>query len=153
MPFSSSTAQASVFLFLATDCPICNRYAPEIKRLHDRFTARGVRFWRVYPDPDTTAGEIGKHTRDFDYRFPALRDPQHALVKYAGATVTPEAAIFDGGGRLIYRGRIDDRFPELGVERSAPTRRDLEAALVAALDGTLSTNRLTTAVGCYIAER
>src|SRR5512134_2888472 len=28
---------ATVLLFTRTDCPISNRYAPEVRRLHDRF--------------------------------------------------------------------------------------------------------------------
>src|SRR5258708_33881879 len=60
----------------------------------------------------------------------ALRDPKHSLVKYAGATITPEAAVL-AGGRLVYRGRIDDRYVELGVERPTPTRHDLADALAA----------------------
>jgi thiol-disulfide isomerase/thioredoxin len=151
-PFQAEDARALVFLFLATDCPISNRYAPEIKRLQARFAARGVAFRLVYPNPDTTAEEVKAHLKDYGYSLGALRDPQHALVKFAGATVTPEAAVFAPDGRLLYRGRIDDRFPALGTERAAPTQRDLEQALMAVLKGQPVAQRLTRAVGCYIAE-
>ena len=31
----------TVLIFISTDCPISNRYAPEIKRLHDEFAPKG----------------------------------------------------------------------------------------------------------------
>jgi hypothetical protein len=40
-----------VLVFVRTDCPISNRYAPELRRLQDRFAPRGMAFWLVYPDP------------------------------------------------------------------------------------------------------
>ena len=81
----------------------------------------------------------------------ALRDPTHALVKFVGATVTPEAAVY-AGGRVVYRGRIDDRYVDLGVERPAPTRHDLADALTASLAGKPAPHATTQAVGCFIAD-
>jgi hypothetical protein len=81
----------------------------------------------------------------------ALRDPDHALVKAAGATITPEAAVF-AGGRFVYRGRIDDRYVDLGVERPAATKRDLAEALAAVIAGRPVTPPTTQAVGCFIAD-
>ncbi|MBV8808725.1 MAG: redoxin domain-containing protein, partial [Acidobacteriaceae bacterium] len=49
-PFSTH-ARARVFLFVRTDCPITNRYAPELQRLAQEFKGDGVDFWMVYPDP------------------------------------------------------------------------------------------------------
>ena len=49
-PLRSDTV--SVFVFTRTDCPISNRYAPEIRRIYERFEPQGVAFWLVYVDPD-----------------------------------------------------------------------------------------------------
>ena len=48
-------AAITVLVFTRTDCPIANRYAPELRRLSERYAGRGVRFWLVYPDARTTA--------------------------------------------------------------------------------------------------
>ena len=37
----------TVFVFTSTDCPIANRYAPELRRIHDRFAPRGALLARV----------------------------------------------------------------------------------------------------------
>ncbi len=90
--------------------------------------------------------------QEYKYVCRAVRDPKHTLVKLAGATVTPEAAVFTPAGEMIYRGRIDDTVPQYGKARSAPTTRDLENALTAALAGRPVPNPRTTAVGCFIAD-
>lgn len=148
----SGDAKATVFLFVRSDCPISNRYAPEVGRLHERFSRRDVEFWLVYPDPDETTEAIRRHMEEYGYRFGALRDPGHELVRRTGAKVTPEAVVFDGSGALVYRGRIDDRYVAFGKARAAATSHDLEDALQAVLDGGTVRNPTTKAVGCFIAD-
>jgi hypothetical protein len=145
--------KAIVFLFTSTDCPISNRYAPEVRRIAATFSARGVVFRLVYPNPAEQAPAIRQHMAAFAYAgaAEAFRDPEHALVKAAGATVTPEAAVFTGG-RFVYRGRIDDRYVDLGLERPAATKRDLADALAAVVAGKPVTPATTQAVGCFIAD-
>jgi len=145
----------TVLLFTRTDCPISNRYAPELRRLGQRFGARGVAFRLVYVDPLETPAAIRQHLRAFGLGGEALRDPQHALVRLTGATVTPEAAVFvadPSGPRLVYRGRIDDRAADFGRTRAEPHTRDLADVLDALTAGHAVTPRTTTAVGCFIPE-
>ncbi len=124
------------------------RSAPD----HAEFTPKRAAFRLVYPDRDTSAAAIQKHLKDYGYSIDALRDPDHSLVKLAGAKVTPEAVVFDRHRRIVYQGRIDDRYVDLGKERSGPTRRDLQEALSAVLAGKPVTVPRTRAIGCYIAE-
>ncbi len=150
-PLEESEPAATVFLFLRTDCPISNRYAPEIRRLHDRFAPSGVAFWMVYPDPGEPIQAIRQHLADFDYPGRAARDPEHALVEKTQATVTPEAAVF-ADGKLVYLGRIDNRFVDFGKTRAAATKHDLADALVAILDGRPVPEPRTPAIGCFISD-
>ena len=144
--------KAIVFVFTSIDCPVSNRYAPEIRRISDTFAATGVRFWMVYPNPAESAKAIRTHVTDFAYPGGVLRDPQQDLVKLAKATVTPEAAVFDRDERLLYHGRIDDRFVSLGLERPAPTTHDLEDAISAILGGRRVSPASAQAVGCFLAD-
>ena len=145
--------KAIVFLFTSTDCPISNRYAPEVRRLASAFVPQGVLFRLVYPDPHEGTTEIRAHMAAFAYAgaTDALRDPKHALVAAVGATITPEAVVW-ARGRVQYRGRIDDRYVDLGVERPAATTHDLADALTAVVAGRPVPNPETQAVGCYIAD-
>ena len=143
---------ATVLIFVRADCPVSNRYAPELGRLHERFAHRGVAFFLVFPDPDVTPAAIERHREDYAIPFPALRDPHHALVDATGASVTPEAAVFDRRGRLAYRGRIDDRWVSLGRQRPQPTRRDVAEVLDTLSAGKTLALRTTSAVGCFISD-
>jgi len=152
-PLKVSPARALVLIFTRTDCPISNRYAPELKKLHEKFVASGVKFQLVYPGPDESVESIRRHIRDYEYWPDVLRDPRHELVKLTGVRVTPEVAVFVPDGsvfRMVYRGRIDDRYVAFGKMRPAPATRDLEQVLEAISKGRSVTKRTTTAIGCFI---
>jgi hypothetical protein len=152
-PFRAAEDSAAiVFLFASVDCPVSNRYAPEVQRLHATFAPRNVAFWLVYPNPGDTPDAVREHLKAFNYPVHALLDPRHELVKLAQVSITPEAAVFDRGRTLVYHGRIDDKFVSLGVERPSATRHDLFDALSAVLDGKAPADRSAPAVGCFIAD-
>lgn len=152
-PFQrSKNTKATVLIFVSVECPVSNRYAPEIRRLYSAYVSNGIRFWLVYPNPSDSRAAIGTHLREFGYPPIALKDLSRTLINLAKPTVTPEAAVFDSKGELVYRGRIDDRFVELGRERPAPTRHDLEDALTAVLAGRRVSPATTQAFGCFIAD-
>jgi len=148
----ASGVRATVFVFITTDCPIANRYAPEIQRLTAIFTPQGVRFWLVYANPHEPVASIRNHLRQFQYAIPALRDPEHSLIRFTKVTVSPEAAVVDQGGALVYHGRIDDRWVNLGRDRPSPTHSDLAEALSATLEGKPVAQTATSAVGCILAD-
>jgi hypothetical protein len=148
----TSLLAMTVLLFVSADCPISNRYAPELKRLHEEFAPRGIRFRLVYPNPLDDEAAILRHRRDFGLPWIGERDREHVLVNMTGATITPEAAVFDAGGHLVYLGRIDNRFVELGRERQAATEHDLRNALQSLLAGRPISPSRTQAVGCFDAD-
>ena len=151
-PLRNSDARAVVLIFTRTDCPISNRYAPEIRRLHDLFSPKAVTFWLVYPDAKEPVDVIRRHVEEFGYRCDVARDRQHALVRTAKAKVTPEAAVFVPGKGLVYHGRIDDRFVDFGKMRPAPTTHDLERVLELVLENKPAPVGVTRAVGCFISD-
>lgn len=149
LQLTAAATVPTVFVFTTTDCPISNRYAPEIQRLAKKFGA--VRFVMVYPVANDTPELIDAHRTKFAYTIDFIRDEQHELVKKTGVTVTPEVAVIKEG-RMLYRGRIDDRYIEFGKDRPQPTIRDLERSLEALLAGKPVPVAETRAVGCILAE-
>ena len=150
-PFDSH-ATVTVVLFVRTDCPITNRYAPELQRLAQEFKSHSVSFWLVYPDAGETPAHIEAHIHDYGFPGTPLRDPHHVLVEAAHATVAPEAAVFNGSGKLIYHGRIDDRYVDIGKTRPVAQEHDLEDAIKAVLAGKPVVHSETRAVGCSLAD-
>ncbi len=153
-PFSMA-ARAWVFVFTRTDCPVAARYAPELQRLEQRAVSAHAAFHLVFVDPAETAVTVRAYLHEYGYVDRALRDPSHRLVQLAGATATPEAAVFvpsSSGPVLVYAGRIDDRYVDIGRMRPAATRHDLDEVLTAVAQGRRLEFRSTPAVGCLIAD-
>jgi thiol-disulfide isomerase/thioredoxin len=150
-PFSHEE-KATVFIFVATECPVSNKYAPEVSRLYSKFKDSHIALFLVYPNIDDIPEMIQSHTKDYGYTMPALYDPQHKLVAPCKVRVTPEAAVFSKDGTLVYHGRIDDRFPSLGVARPQSSVHDLEGILQALSDDKNVVPTETKAIGCYIPQ-
>jgi hypothetical protein len=133
----TSGAQAVVLLFLATDCPISNRYVPEIQRMEKEFTGKPVAFWLVYPNATETTEGVIRYEAAFNLRGATLIRPGQWFMADTKATITPEAAVMVPVGRsmqTLYAGRIDDRYVDIGRERPKATHHDLEDAVKAILD-------------------
>ena len=142
--------RATVLIFIAHDCPISNSYAPEIGRLASKYEARGVSFDLVYAEPGLTAAQAAAHERTYAYRLPAFTSSWRTLVRMTGVTATPEAVALAPDGTVLYRGRIDDQYADLGVRRYRSTSADLAAALNDILAGKPVRTARTRAVGCYV---
>lgn len=152
-PFARDGGQrATVLLFITNDCPISNAFAPEVKRICDAYTPQRVNIYLVYADPALTAADARKHYKDYGYTCGALLDPQHVLARKAGATVTPEAAVFLPDGREVYRGRINDLYVDYGKARFAATTNDLRDVLELIAHDRPVEGRTTVAVGCHIPD-
>jgi len=150
-PFRAAQGKVVVLIFVRTDCPVSNRYAPTIQQLsaHD---ADKAAFFLVYPSKKESSETIRKHDRDFGYTLAALHDPQHILVKQSQAQITPEAAVFDVNRRLVYHGRIDNLYEDFGHARKTATTHELADAIAAAITGKTINGNATPAVGCYISD-
>ena len=150
-PFAVARGKAVVLIFVRTDCPISNRYAPVIQQISAQHTEK-AEFFLIYPDKKESAEVIRKHDQEFGYRIASLRDPQHVLVNRSRARITPEVAVFDAERKLIYHGRIDNLYEDFGHTRKSATTHELEDAVQAAITGKALRTDATPAVGCYISD-
>src|SRR5215813_9592321 len=60
-------ARAIVIFFVTTDCPLSNGYAPEMNRIEQTYTPRGVRVYAVQGDTTIADAEVRRHAHDFAY--------------------------------------------------------------------------------------
>jgi thiol-disulfide isomerase/thioredoxin len=141
---------AVVLFFVAPECPLSNRYVPEMNRIDQEYANRGVRIYAVLPDLGVSQASAASYARDYRYAFPMLLDAKHALVRLAGATVTPQVAVLSGNGKLLYLGRIDNRAEDFGVEPNRVTSTDLRDVLNAVLAGKPVDRPRTKSIGCAI---
>lgn len=140
-----------VLVFVRTDCPVSNRYAPLIQQMSRQF-GKDASFRLVFPDKSESAERIRDFLRDYKYELSAIRDVNHALVRATQAKVTPEAAVFDAHGTLVYHGRIDNLYERIGQARRAATTHELADAIEAAKQGKNPAVPSADGVGCFIAD-
>ena len=125
-----------------------NYYSPDFSRIAKTYADRGVLVYGVHCDPGVSAADAAQHAHEYGLKFPLLLDPQQKLAAAVGARTTPEAFVLTPEGKVIYRGRIDDRYSLNGKRRDEPTRHDLEDAIDAALAGKTPEVQETKAFGC-----
>lgn len=143
-----------MLFFITVDCPIANRYAPEIARIAKEYSPKGFAFVRVYPEKTLKAGAVSKHGSDYGLQsLPAIIDGMHLLVDKIRPKVTPEAAIVGADGLLLYRGRIDAAYMDHGRFTETPARRDLREALADISSNRQVRLRHVPAVGCDIPDK
>lgn len=143
-------ARAVALFFIAPECPISNRYAPEINRLVAAYAAQGVVFYGVHSDPAIGAQSVRQHAQDYGFKFPSLLDPTQILASQTGVTITPTAVILSPDGELLYRGRIDNRYLDFGKYRDAGVKPDLRLALDAVVVGKPVADPFTKSIGCAL---
>lgn len=149
-PRDLRTREGTVALFFVmTDCPVSNRFAPEIGRICSEYAEQGLRCSLAYVDPDITKESAQAHRERYGISVDAVLDPGQALVEQAGASITPEVALFSSGD-LRYLGRINNFYAALGRPRRKATVHDLRDALDAVFAGKEVANPRTQAIGCYI---
>ncbi len=143
----------AVLFFVTNDCPISNAFAPEITRICAEYAPKGADCSLVYVDPTISDETAQAHAKAYGHGpYPKIVDRRHELVKMTGVTITPEVAIVNAAGKVVYRGRIDNSYAALGQARRAPTSHDLRDALDATLAGRPAPNPETKALGCYIPD-
>ena len=147
------TGKANVLVFVASDCPISNGYAPEIQRICTDGRAKGVQCTLVYEDVSIDAASVRGHRVRYQYRdMPAVIDTDGAIARRARATVTPQAVVLDRAGAVKYRGRLDNQYAALGKPRQVVTVHDLRDAIAAVVAGRPIAQPETEAFGCFISR-
>ena len=149
--------RATVWLFISTDCPIANGYQPEIESMRRRWEPQGIAFVGVYAEVPVTAEEVAGHVRQHGIRYQVRADDDRALQRGMGVRVVPEVVVTAGSPAdvgdpraYLYRGRIDDRWPERGSKRASATTHDLADALAEIAAGRAPRVRDTVPVGCVL---
>lgn len=141
-------SRAVVLFFIGTECPVSNGYSPDMQRIAAKYAPKAVACYGVHCDPTTTAEAAAMHAKEFGLAFAIWLDPTQTLARAAAVRVTPEAVVVSPEGKVLYRGRIDDRYATSGKRRDEPTVFDLEDALDTVLAGAEPKVSETKAFGC-----
>ncbi len=144
-------AKGTVLLFVSTQCPYSNQASPEMARIAKAYSQKGFDFIYVYGDSYETKTGIAKHASQYGFSSsPVVMDANDKIVQAAGATNTPEAVVLGPSGKMLYRGRIDNRFSSVGVTRTVVSQHDLTNSLDAIAAGKAPAHSFLQPVGCSI---
>ncbi len=138
-----------VLVFLGTECPLAEAYAPRLAKIARDFEGRGVSFLGIDANQQDGPVAIGRFADKHGLPFPILKDVGNELADRLGAERTPEVFVLDSSRTVRYRGRIDDQYA-IGIHRPAATHNDLVDALDAVLSGRDIKTTKTEAVGCKL---
>ena len=138
--------QATVFLFISTQCPISNVYSPRMNALNAEYSKHGVLVIGVYSDRhQESAQAIALSAKQHGLTFPIVKDTRNIIADSLHATATPTAIVVDAHGTTVYAGRIDDNPVATHV-----TSHDLANALNDIVQGRLVAKSQAPGIGCLI---
>jgi thiol-disulfide isomerase/thioredoxin len=140
----------TVTIFYSTTCPICQKMTLTLRELKSNFENRGIEFQLVFPSDYDTPGRIGRFLKTYKLKIKYISDYDKHLARKMNATVTPQAILTDSVGQILYSGKIDNWFEDIGKRRTVITEHYLQGALNSYLKGEDIKIKKTEPVGCFI---
>ena len=143
----------TLVVFTCNHCPFARAWASRIVELANGYAKKGVGVILVNsndpaPHPEDDLGGTQQNAKSWGLSVPYAVDDTSAVARAFGATVTPEAFLFDGRGKLAYHGAIDD-----SKDASKVQTHYLKDALDAVLAGKAPARAETKSIGCGIKLR
>jgi thiol-disulfide isomerase/thioredoxin len=144
----------TLVIFTCNHCPFAKAWEERIVELGNTYAAKGIGVVLVNANDPTMHAEDGlegmqEHAKARAMKFPYVVDGTSAVARAFGASVTPEAFLFDKAGKLAYHGTIDDN----RQDPSKVTARYLKDALDAVVVGKTPAVAETKGLGCSIKFR
>jgi hypothetical protein len=151
LQLATNGTRVIALVFLGPECPVSQRYAPELNRIA-RAQTNGVEFLGVISAPSITRTQALTFTKDYALEFPVIFDERGELARWLKPTHMPEAFVLKLAGEVVYHGRIDDAFAAPGKPRMIFTHHELRDAISAVLAGRKPAKSFAQPVGCYFED-
>ena len=141
----------TVNFFLLDECRICQYYGPIIKQIHTDFSSEQIIFNGYFPNFSYKKEQIALFKEEYALPFDLKTDYFKKQSKRYNLEVLPTVVIYDEREeKILYQGRIDNRFYGVGKQRQITTHNDLIAALEAITKQQAIEQKSTQPVGCFI---
>lgn len=152
---SDYDGQPLLVAFWCNHCPFVKHVEEGFLDFAREYLPRGLEVVAISANdpenyPDDAPEKMKALANRKDYPFPYLFDETQAVAKAYRAACTPDFFLFDGEGRLVYRGQFDASRPSTSVP---VTGEDLRAAAAALLAGDPVPEEQAPSVGCNIKWR
>jgi len=143
--------QATLVMFICNHCPFVVHVRDELARLgndyHDRMAIYAINSNDFTAFPADNPKKMKEECRIAGYSFPYLIDEDQSVATAYQAACTPDFYLFDGNGRLAYRGQLDGSRPGNDIPVDGA---DLRSAIDAVLAGKSPATIQLPSIGCNI---
>jgi peroxiredoxin len=144
----------TLVVFTCNHCPFAKAWEERIVELGNTYAAKGIGVVLVNANDPTTHPDDGfeqmqARAKSRGMKVPYVVDETSGVARAFGASVTPEAFLFDKSGKLAYHGTIDDNRQEPDKVKA----RYLKDALDAVVAGKKPAVPETKGLGCGIKFR
>jgi thiol-disulfide isomerase/thioredoxin len=144
----------TLVIFTCNHCPFAKDWEQRIVELANTYAGKGIGVMLVNANDPATHAEDGfeqmqARAKQRGMKIPYVVDDTSGVARAFGASVTPEAFLFDKAGKLAYHGTIDDNRKEPDKVKA----RYLKDALEAVVAGKAPALPETKGLGCGIKFR
>ena len=151
-PADFQKGKGTLVIFLCRHCPYVVHMRDEIVRIAAEFAPDGLGTLAISSNdavkyPDDAPDKLREMAMELKWPFPLLFDENQKAARSFGAVCTPDIFLYDGEGKLFYRGRLDASTPGNG---QPVTGADLRAAISALLSGSPAPDSQLPSIGCSI---
>jgi peroxiredoxin len=144
----------TLVIFTCNHCPFARGWERRIADLANGYSKKGIGVILInandpakYPEDDFAGMQA--RAKQLGLQVPYVMDETSGVARALGASVTPEAFLFDKNGKLAYHGAIDDNHRDAGAVKA----HYLKDALDAVLEGHPAPLAETKGIGCGIKFR
>jgi hypothetical protein len=143
--------KGTLVVFTCNNCPFARAWEERIVELGNSYAKQGVGVLLVNAnDPSIAKGDsfdlVQARAKERGMHFPYAIDEGGQVARAFGASVTPEAFLFDKSGKLTYHGTIDDNHQD----PASVQKHYLKDALDATIAGKPPAQPETKSLGCGI---
>ncbi len=145
-------APALLVAFLCNHCPFVKHIREGLAAFGREYIPRGLGMVAISSNdatryPADAPDQMAREKKEAGYPFPYLYDESQEVARAYRAACTPDFFLFDGEGKLFYRGQFDGSRPGNDVP---VTGGDLRRAVEALLEGGAAPDHQIPSVGCNI---
>jgi peroxiredoxin len=145
-------APAVLVMFICTHCPFVKHIRAGLASFARDYRPRGLGVVAINANdveqyPADAPDKMAEEAEEAGYTFPYLFDESQEVAKAYRAACTPDFFLFDGDGKLVYRGQFDGSRPGNDVP---VTGADLRAAVDSVLEGRPVPEDQKASLGCNI---
>jgi peroxiredoxin len=150
-----AASKGMLVMFICRHCPFVKHVQDELAKIGRDYANRGVGIVAISSNdvashPEDSPTKLAYQAQELQFNFPYLFDESQEVARAYDAQCTPDFFLYDSGGKLAYRGQLDDSRPGNDIP---VTGVDLRGALDALIDGRPISSQQRPSIGCNIKWR